>query len=76
MEWISVEDRLPEEEDVFFVMIHDGSDFVATPGVSWWSPDGVFIETGEECGPYWEIEDDYESYKVTHWMLIPEPPKD
>ncbi len=75
-EWISVEDRLPEEDDVFFVLIHDDSDFVAIPEVSWWALDGIFTDTGKPCGAYWEIEDEYKFYKVTHWMPLPEPPKE
>lgn len=57
--WISVKDRLPEEDGLYNVYCKDGSMAHA------WFEDKWFIDHCE-CG------DGY----VTHWMPIPEPPKE
>ena len=71
MEWISIEDRLPQygcpvlivgngvTQDVTYIL--DGAD--DTP--DWFEP--YFFEHDDECKVWWN--------KVTHWMPLPEPPK-
>lgn len=59
-EWISVDERLPEEYDI--ILCFDGSD--VQPSVFL---DGEFIE-------YDRYEGDT-IYGVTHWMPLPEAPK-
>lgn len=62
-EWISVDDRLPEEK--MNCIVHykhaycDNDDFWAI---------GMCFYDGNKFQLYW-------SYKVTHWMPLPEPPK-
>ena len=57
--WISVKDRLPEEDGLYNVYCKDGSMAHA------WFEDKWFIDHCE-CG------DGY----ITHWMPLPEPPKE
>lgn len=95
MEWISVKDRLPQDDD------HNCShDFVLVSGKSsnshnndWvisiasWNVDRWhFVANNDilqskfsmtlgatwDCGPYWE----FTSLEITHWMPLPEKPKD
>lgn len=62
-EWISVDDRLPEEKANYIVYYQhaycDNDDYWAI---------GICFYDGEkfQLGP---------AYKVTHWMPIPQPPK-
>ena len=62
-EWISVNDRLPEEKVNCIVHYKhaycDNDDFWAI---------GMCFYDGNKFQLYW-------SYKVTHWMPLPEPPK-
>lgn len=58
--WISVKDRLPEEEGKYLICCSDGYQTTAEYENKTW-----LVYTGR----YEEIED------VTHWMPLPEPPK-
>ena len=62
-EWISVEDRLPEEKVNCIVHYKhaycDNDDYWAI---------GICFYDGEKFQMDW-------SYKVTHWMPLPKPPK-
>ena len=62
-EWISVEDRLPEEKVNCIVHYKhaycDNDDYWAI---------GICFYNGEKFQMDW-------SYKVTHWMPLPKPPK-
>lgn len=71
-EWISVEDRLPENKQVVLVWVHytdedgescqdvDFADFFApSKGNQWFQPYAFLSESG----PF-----------VTHWMPLPAPP--
>ena len=61
--WISVKDRLPERNGVY--LAYDG-EYIST----------VEYEKGRHDS---EWTDDYEGYLdllVTHWMPLPEPPKE
>ena len=80
-EWISVDDRLPEK---------DGAYLVTTNGVSglqnvkfrWFAKDGEMVEAHDlarqkDVWYLYDIECGYVSIKtVTHWMPLPEPPKE
>lgn len=70
--WVSVEDRLPENDN---------------PVLCWYlSGDGNYYHTVGIClrfnfGYIWDVEIDandcgYGCKKVTHWMPLPEPPKE
>lgn len=72
--WVSVEDRLPETDDWVLVWYCDkDGDFFATVGkYKEWKP------TGER---YWYTDVDnnetaWPPVKITHWMPLPEPPKE
>lgn len=67
-EWISVEDRLPEYSNGGFadaVLVTDGfvQHMAYFVGGEW-----RFAESGEIKEPMW--------YRITHWMPLPEPPKE
>ena len=66
-EWISVEDRLPEDSNDGFadaVLVTDGfvQHMAYFVGGEW-----RFAESGEIKEPMW--------YRITHWMPLPQPPK-
>ena len=61
-EWISVKDRLPEVDE--YVLMHSYS---CKTDIGFLTEDGVF---GCDVGYYLEIGD------VTHWMPLPEQPKE
>ena len=66
-EWISVEDRLPEENhdgSVNAVLVTDG--FVQHMAY-FTRGEWRFAESGEIKEPMW--------YSITHWMQLPQPPK-
>ena len=60
-EWISVDDRLPEngKESVLIALRWGEVD------IGWWE-DGRWRS---------EFVNEYEEGEVTHWMLLPQPPK-
>lgn len=60
MEWISVNDRLPEPGEDVLVCNHWGD--IDTDMV-WINPDG-------------KTEFYFDKTNVTHWMPLPEPPKE
>lgn len=70
-EWISVEERLPEECKA--VLCFAGNKIVL-----------AFMEKTEDCGEYvpvfWDLvaydrDDTWDEVCATHWMPLPEPPK-
>ena len=66
-EWISVEDRLPEDSNDGFadaVLVTDGfvQHMAYFVGGEW-----CFAESGEIKEPMW--------YRITHWMPLPQPPE-
>lgn len=65
-EWISVKDRLPNpHKQRVLVYLKNGSIKIASDWIDW--PDGtVSFETMHN--EYWE--------QATHWMPLPEPPKE
>ena len=65
MKWISVNDRLPEYDKWGLVT------------------DGTYVQEGrrektDSSGEHWQVRNavTIESKKITHWMPLPEPPKD
>lgn len=70
-EWISVEERLPEECKA--VLCFAGNKIVL-----------AFMEKTEDCGEYvpvfWDLvaydrDDTWDEVCATHWMPLPDPPK-
>ncbi|WP_151685023.1 DUF551 domain-containing protein [Acinetobacter seifertii] len=79
MEWICCKQKMPKEDtSVLFRLqngvIHDG--FLTTD-----YSDGPYGENGEDFGDYstmWSSLSsgiEYDLHEVTHWMPLPEPPK-
>ncbi|KAF0621414.1 DUF551 domain-containing protein [Acinetobacter baumannii] len=95
MEWISVDERLPEKPFKFVLVITDsnyGEYIVAQYIPKFTETDGADCDFGDFCeekddwflpeGWYSNVApvtDEFLSYyldeKVTHWMPLPEPPK-
>lgn len=63
-EWISVNDRLPEESAYYIVAAHDGH-VLRTTFVKWQKRLNRWDITGART--YW---------RITHWMPLPKPPKE
>ena len=59
-EWISVKDRLPSPVDSVLIVTRSG-------GVG---------EGFHEKGKWWWITEDEVYVEVTHWMPLPEPPRE
>ena len=70
MEWISVKDRLPENEGRLIVLCEK----VVMPAHFY--PEYVGGPNFEECDIYSNCADFLDLDKVTHWMPLPEPPKE
>lgn len=64
MEWISVEERLPEKGRVVLVYISDRKSIMLTH----FFDDFSLVRVGMESG--------FSGHGVTHWMPLPEPPKE
>lgn len=63
MEWISVKDKMPEFDE--YVLIYAKGEIVR-----------AFLYT-TKYGNFWSTcEDDIRHADVTHWMPMPQPPKD
>ena len=62
-EWVSVEERMPEEEHLVLAYSKMfGAAVAMLYSGSWYGYNG---EEGDYCSPY---------FYVTHWMHLPEPP--
>lgn len=71
MEWISVKDRLPEDyEKVIAYCNKTNKYFVGFARKSSYSGDTYWLLVGASGAVY------YVKSKVTHWMPLPEPPKE
>lgn len=74
MEWISVKDRLPKKEEFVAVscMKHNEGNFRLRKGIAIGIWMGVyFVDMPDNCGC-----NGVDPKDVTHWMPLPEPPKD
>jgi len=70
MEWISIKERLPEE-NVYEVLVKVDEPFFGTS-----TPRMIVAYYSEEFSQ-WRCElTSKEVYHVTHWMPLPKPPKD
>lgn len=74
LQWISVEERLPEEDALILFVISNvgGTPYVKIGLRSW---DGNDWWWCNEDGEYDEQGNDADSSIVTHWMPLPNPPK-
>ena len=80
-EWISVKDRLPEEDGTYLTALNHH--FGAHQGVSIrkFAKDGETVDEYELAGQkyvwyFYDIEYGYvPTDSVTHWMTMPQPPK-
>ena len=63
-EWVSVNDRLPEESGIYIVTANDGHAHRVS-FVQWQKKNRMWNLTGARS--YW---------RVTHWMPLPKPPKE
>ena len=72
-QWISVEERMPSkaEEDNGIVGIVSGYNGRIT-----FTDAFLFLRYDFEYNAWWSEDYDIEGCKVTHWMPLPEPPKE
>ena len=84
-QWIPVEDRLPEERDSIFKKLYGTKQWL--PGMFGTVSDNVLVsierEDGSRCVRYmhtqggeWNLDSMPWAKKVTHWMPLPELPKE
>lgn len=76
MEWISVNDRLPESNGQYFVCCNDEG---CSSGEGIWYEKDVVVcaEYYDGTWTWYEGTQEYDLYGiVTHWMPLPEPPKE
>ena len=75
VQWISVEERLPDKEGKYLVTVYDG----ITPDVLYFYKRYPYCNSGIRTDrPVWCGYDDYGDFEVksvTHWMPLPEPPE-
>lgn len=74
MDWISVKDEAPIQQD--FQSVYLDRMVIVTDGVN--VDIGSFAIGGNKIGKPWAKFSDYgqiESDDITHWMPLPEPPK-
>ena len=65
-EWVSVEDRLPNDKQI--VLFHQKDGFIYC---------AEYFAGNSLCSPSWFIDTDcWEASGVTHWMPLPERPKE
>lgn len=63
-EWVSVEDRLPEDRQI--VLFHQKDGFIYC---------AEHLAGVKDLPPAWLIDNDsWEGENITHWMALPEPP--
>lgn len=78
-EWISVEDRLPDIDErvlIFGVSIYNGFIGDTVIAITDMTDNQLFpsLETEKEWRSPWQYF--FTDYKITHWMHLPEPPKE
>ena len=66
--WISVEDRLPDDNELVLVCTKDNVMFVCSLVIA-----NAFASL--KNSKVWEDNDGYYVSDVTHWQPLPEPPK-
>lgn len=76
MEWISVEDSIPEMKHVDGEYEHWISTRVIVLRDNGYITIAEREDDGERLGVMWVDESGYSFKNVTHWMPLPEPPKD
>ena len=70
-EWISVEDRLPIEQD--YQSTYLDCQVIATDGTNVYQ--NTYEIGGNHIGRPWSGFTEDEGNYITHWMPLPEPPK-
>ena len=75
--WISVKERLPEGDAFDYYLVNvkqqSGSQFQT---IARYNNAECYKEMKMDIMPYWELaEPTEEPFEITHWMLLPEPPK-
>lgn len=83
-DWISVEDRMPEERETIFAKFwgtdkwKDGMFRYKSPTVIVYvqfDDGGKLVKPAYTVDGVWKFPYAMKRYKITHWMPLPEPPK-
>lgn len=79
-EWISVKERLPSEKSRCLVYIRAHNKWRGYMKTVWFTPCYEGVEDHLQGKKMWyDYDSEYGDYKirdVTHWMPLPEPPKE
>lgn len=67
MEWISVKDKFPDLEEEVLVYQPENDDMVYI---------GYLMQNPRTGKLYWNKQNGIEIHGITHWLQIPEPPKE
>ena len=83
-EWISVDDRLPDEHESLFAR-YKGTDKWRNAMFTTISDRVIvcaeyengkrIVKTANTVDGVWKVKDIFQPCKVTHWMPLPQPPK-
>lgn len=85
MDWISVKDRLPDEEELVLILVKEIPHYGRYRGKVYYCVYVGWIVRGRwatiYCGGSQLVEDEnkrepYCEHEVTHWMPLPAPPKE
>ena len=78
MQWISVKDRMPEHNGKYLTFSNQGGMDATDFALNLYKVDQYDFEDKKRAGWY-ELDNEYgyfEIHDVTHWMPLPEPPKE
>ena len=79
-EWISVDDRLPDKKGAFLVYVKTKNKWGGYIKTTWFTTCYEGVEDHMQGKKIWYDYDsdfgDYEVRNVTHWMPLPDPPKE
>ena len=76
MNWISVDDKLPDVGDIVLAhFYYDGEGKWHYDAVLSAMPHWLVVYDGKGNWFNWPIMTQYQDIKVSHWMKLPDPPK-
>ena len=74
MEWIECKNKLPEDEKSVIMFVHNDN-YEYTNITIGYLTDSTYLDEEEEQ-QWCSFEDYFDMEDVSHWMPLPQPPKD
>jgi len=74
-QWISVKDRLPEKSDAYLTHVMDNGCSCSIIIQRFFKDAKILTGMYGDCKTHWE-KTTWDDWVTTHWMPLPEPPKD